>query len=162
MNKNIIERTQFLFNNLVTISTTFCVWCNCKTTKVIKHDKGRCWINVSESDLIPFWGKALNKWGSGVNEYSRVKIDLLLDIANNVVEVRDITYAQHGTCILSLSQTATEARVPILRDLWCSDWVDTYSYHTWDLYPESPSYPQLPSSEVTHELPYFGARWSLL
>ena len=41
----------------------------------------------------------------------------LIDIANNFVKVRDNTYAQRGTRVLSLGKTAREAGALTLRDL---------------------------------------------
>ena len=43
----------------------------------------------------------------------------LIDITNNVVNVRDITYDKRRTWILSIDKTAREAGQPMLRDLRC-------------------------------------------
>ena len=55
----------------------------------------------------------------------------LIDILNNFVKVRDISYVQRGTGILSLSQTALEAES---RCFETSDVVDTLIATTLGIY----------------------------
>ena len=103
--KNIIGRTQFLWNTLLTISTIFCNWCNCK--RALKTVRAQSQISKKILTL------------SGTNSIPTMLNKFLIVWHNPIL-------GKGGTWILSLGQTAREAGAPMLRDLWCSDWMHAY------------------------------------
>ena len=151
--KKFIWRTQFSWNKLLTISTIFCNWCNCKRTQVIINDKGAIllfyknthsvWakfvsdnVAISQSWCNLIFGKLWRKINSGQQIFYGWNIfdvkNNLIDIANNFIKVRDITYAWYGFCPPGKRQIVRpEGRCSEAPDV--VTWVDTLLQRLWSI-----------------------------